>query len=566
MQFFFRYSRFRYSRFLCGVLVFTQFALIAPWQLAVATQQDDAENKPKKDEFESLKIEIADEPRTIDPTTTVYAPLAGKFTIEFDETSIREVVTWIREQAKVTVLLDEVDLSDANILLSEPVTDRLVDQPLYLLLDRLQSISLGWYVEEDILHITTTEMAAQKLSTVPHNVGAFLDQDFKAEDLTQTIMSGTNAMNWQDYGGPGTLVLLGDVLFVRQSDAMHRKVHGLLKALEKHGRRTFIDDPIEHESLRGKLGEKVSVEFKDTPLAEAIDSLSLQVKADIRIDTASFRQARIRKREPVSLRLSNQKLSSVLQALVSPLRLTWTLQNGTILITTQQTAEGLLKTAVFDVRDLSRNQDESQALAEAIMMQTTGQWEENGGQGIIQFAKPGVMVVRNAEKSLQDILQLLETYRQALKVSKVRNRNEVDPKEKITVYYRMPSVIANDLELWLKQLVEPETWKSPNQPEGIGTIVNIKSTPALIGAGKKVLKKSVDEKSQIQEGLLMEYSVLIIHQTRETHEQIRDLIFKIENGSIEAGGGGGLGGQGGGFGGGFFSLRESPAPNPGAKK
>jgi len=356
--------------------------------------------EPGTDEQESLNIVISDEPRTIDPATVVYAPLARKFTVEFDEASLRDVVAWIRTEASVPVLLDEVDLADANILLSEPVTDRLDDQPLYLLLDRLKSISLGWYVDEEILHISTVEMAAQHLSTVSHNVGKFLDQGYHADDLIQSIIRGTNEEEWESYGGSGTLVLLGDVLFVRQSDLMHRKVHGLLKGLENPGRRTFIDDPSEHEGLRDKLSAKVSVEFEDTPLAEAINKLAEQVDADIRIDTDSFRQARIRKREPVSLKLSNQKLSSVLQALVASLRLTWTLENGTILITTQQTAEGLLKTAVFDVRDLSRNENESMSLADAITMQTSGQWDISGGLGTITFARPGVMVVRNSEKSL----------------------------------------------------------------------------------------------------------------------------------------------------------------------
>lgn len=516
------------------------------------------ENKPADSEDkkpESLKIVIADEPKTVDPVATVYNPLAKKMSVAFDETSVREVVSWIRKETGITVLLDEADLKDANILLSEPVTDKLADEPLYLLLDRLRSISLGWYVEEDILHITTAAMAIEKLSTVPHNVGSFLDKEYDPDILTETIIAGTSSDRWEEQGGIGTVVLLGDVMFIRQSDDMHRKVTGLLKALDKHGRRTFIDDPAEHEALRLKLGEKVSVEFNDTPLSEAIEELSAKSKADIRIDMASFRQARIREREPVSLKLSDQKLSSVLQALVAKLRLTWTLQNGTILITTQQTADNLLKAAVYDVRDLSRDDDESAALQDAIMMQTVGRWEEDGGNGSIAFAKPGVMVIRHTEKTLGEVLSLLDTYRQALKISKVRNRNKIDPKEPITEYYRMPKVIADDLEIWLKSLVEPQSWKSDQNQKAIGTIVKIASTPSLIGANNAVLQKTVKEKVQMQSGLVMDYSVLIIHQTRETHDKIRKLIFKVENGDVAQGLEGGLGG--GGFGGGFFRIKES---------
>ncbi|MEC9092207.1 MAG: hypothetical protein VX438_05840, partial [Planctomycetota bacterium] len=372
----------------------------------------------KNEQTDDAKIVITDNPKTVDPATTVYEPLAKKVTVNFKESSVREVVDWVREVSGVTVLVDEADLADEGILLSEPVTDRLNGEPLYLILNRLQSISLGWYVEDSILHITTTEMAAQHLSTVPHNVGKFFDQQFDPDDLTASIIDGSDPETWEDSGGTGTLILLGDVLFVRQSDEMHRKVSGLLVALEKHGRRTFIDDPPEHEALREKLNARVTVDFEDTPLSEAVKELATKTETDLRIDLASFRQARVREREPVSLKLTDQKLVSVLQALAAKLRLTWTLRNGVILVTTEQTAEALLKTAVFDVRDLSRNTDEADALAEAIYRQTEGQWLNlDGGPGMISFAKPGVMVVRNTEKILGEVLIQLENYRQALKIS-----------------------------------------------------------------------------------------------------------------------------------------------------
>ncbi|MEE2640742.1 MAG: hypothetical protein VX768_08960 [Planctomycetota bacterium] len=516
-------------------------------------------NADQEDQPVSLKIVIADEPKTIDPASKVPAPLARKVSVEMDEMSIREVVDWLRKESGMTVLVDEADLLDANILLSEPVTDRLDNQPLYLLLDRLQSIALGWYVEDEILHITTRERALEHLTTVPHNVGSFFDRGFDPDKLTNAIIYGTDSERWEEMGGLGTLVLLGDVLFIRQSDEMHRQVTGLLKAMDKQGRRTFIDDPSEHQALRTRLAEKVSVDFRDTPLSEAIRELVKQTRADIRIDIASFRESRIREREPVSLKLSNQKLSSVLQALVAKLRLTWTLRNGSILVTTRETADSLLKTAVFDVRDLSRNEDESASLQDAIRMQTVGQWEMDGGIGAISFAKPGVMIVRQTEKTQGEVLAVLETYRQALKISKARNRNRIDPLEKITEYYRLPTVIANDLEKLLPSLVDAQSWKSESNPLGIGTIVKVASTPSLLNANSNVVQKKVKEQLKVEGGLVVENSVLIIYQTRETHDRIRDLIFKVENGNIaqgKAGIGFGGGAGGGGFGGGFFSARQ----------
>ena len=56
------------------------------------------------------------------------------------------------------VLLDESNLAGINVLLaSDPVSDRLDDQPLYLLLESASIYgTLDWYVEDEILWITTT--------------------------------------------------------------------------------------------------------------------------------------------------------------------------------------------------------------------------------------------------------------------------------------------------------------------------------------------------------------------------------------------------------------------------
>jgi hypothetical protein len=509
-------------------------------------------------ELESLKIEIADEPKSIDPATLVMASLAKNVTVEFAGTSIREVVDWIRLEQGVTVLVDEAALASTDILLSDPVTEKLDNEPLYLLLERLRALDLSWYVEDDILHLTTVESANDHLTTVPHNVGSFFDDGFAADHLRETIMKATEYESWDELGGMGSLVLLGDVMFIRQTDHVHRKVSGLLVALNKHARRTFIDDPPQHEALRAKLEEKLSVDFVDTPLAEALAFLSEKSGAQIRLDTVAFRENRIRDREPVSLKLTNQKLSSILQALLVKLKLTWTLRDGSILITTASKAETFLKSAVFDVRDLCRNFDESDGLTEALMTQTQGDWDMNGGVGAIVFAKPGVMVVSQTEKAMGEVSTLLENYRAALKVSKVRDREKVDPKELVTRYYRMPTVMAKDLQVALKSLVDPESWVGLGQPAATGRITMVASRPVLIGA--KGVQTKIQEGMELKDGLILEYSVLVVYQTRENQDKISSLIYEIEYG-LPAGGaaggmGGGMGGGGGGFGGGFFSIPD----------
>jgi hypothetical protein len=504
----------------------------------------------------SAAIVIADEPKAIDPATLVPEKLAAKATVQFKETSLTDVVKWIREELKIGVTLDAKALADENILLSEPVTDRLNDEPLYLLLDRLRALGLGWYLEGGVLHITTITDTADHMATVPYNLGDLLDAGYDGPRIDDTITKIAEPASWDGNGGQGSVVLLGDVLFVRNTAPVQRLVAGLLAALRKHGRQTLIADPPQHALLRKKLEENVTVNFKDAPLADAVGQIARKAQADIRLDHAGLKTAGLRERIPVSLDLADQKLKVVLGALLNQHNLTWILRDGALWITSQEEAGATTSSAVYDVRDLCRDQGESNALEGAIESQAKGPWDSNGGNGSIDFVRPGVMVVSSTEDQLAAVLTLLENYRTALRASKPRKHRGADPKEVITHYYRVQTPIAEDLAKFLPQLVRPETWKSAEKPDATGTIVVVASTVDLRDAqGHDVVAEKTAENSK--HVLAVHNSVLIIRQMREVHDQVTELIQNVERGDTSGGGafsgmGGGLGG--GGFGGGFFGV------------
>ncbi len=79
---------------------------------------------------------------------------------------------------------------------------------------------------------------------------------------------------------------------------------------------------------------------------------------------------------------------------------------------------------------------------------------QNGGDATILFPRPQVMVVRQTEQRLDEILALLETYRSALRQSKPR-RHALDPNEVLTYYYRLPTVMADEMATLLPQQIRP---------------------------------------------------------------------------------------------------------------
>jgi len=225
------------------------------------------------------------------------------------------------------------------------------------------------------------------------------------------------------------------------------------------------------------------------------------------------------------------------------------------------------------VRDLCRNENESEALLNAVTNQLAADsWSTAGGPGTIHFPLPGTMVVLQQESVHDKLLQLLDNYRSALRMSKARPRPGSDPKEVLTRYYRMPETVAKDFQEALPLLIQPETWRNDAKPEAVGTIMKL--------ASRGQIDVPANVKPEAAGAVVSTpYAVLVIKQTRQVHEKIPELLFKIEVGEPPLGeggfpqrpfvtsvvpvfggglGGGGFGGAspsapaGGGFGGGLI--------------
>ena len=311
------------------------------------------------------------------------------------------------------------------------------------------------------------------------------------------------------------------------------------------------------ELLHEKLLQKISITLEEVPLSEAIAEIVRVSGADIRANAVELKKAGVRDRSPISMEMSDQKLSLVLQAALSDFKLTWLVQDGVIWIVQNSTAEAATRTATYDVRDLCRDAAESEALMYALMEQAGGSWEDNGDkQGVLLFVRPGILVVRHTEQMLDSVLQLLENYRTALRESKPRKKLGPDPKEVVTYYYRLPTEMAKDFQLHLAELVRPGTWKSENNPDAPGTIMILKSTSDL---QQTFGKTAVHSKGSSDAGsgyiMVVDNSVLIIRHMREVQEEIDNLLDKLTTGSrpVDPNAMGGQGG--GGFGGGFFDVR-----------
>ena len=126
------------------------------------------------------------------------------------------------EKQKLDIQLDMKALEEAAYDLYEPLFQELNDEPVYLLLNRLRSKGLDWYVEDGIVHLTTRTANENHQYTVSYLLSELIEAGYTpGDELVDALQSTIDAPTWKANGGQGSAIVLGDVLFVRQSSDMH---------------------------------------------------------------------------------------------------------------------------------------------------------------------------------------------------------------------------------------------------------------------------------------------------------------------------------------------------------
>jgi len=119
-----------------------------------------------------------------------------------------------------------------------------------------------------------------------------------------------------------------------------------------NGIRTPTHNPIE-QSIERKLTAPISpINFKDVPLKQAIEDLSVISGVNIVMDTAAMNEAGVNLEFPLSLKVENISLKSALNLLLSQVKLTYLIQDEVLQVTTQDKSKGNNKQIIYPVADL----------------------------------------------------------------------------------------------------------------------------------------------------------------------------------------------------------------------
>ncbi|MBT4864387.1 MAG: hypothetical protein HON53_04595 [Planctomycetaceae bacterium] len=195
-----------------------------------------------------------------------------------------------------------------------------------------------------------------------------------------------------------------------------------------------VSHKAEAKILRG-LQTKVTLEFDDTSLQEAMKTLAARAKLPLLFDETAMSEEGIAIDEPLSARIQNRTAEHAIDRLLKPIGLTWIIENEVLLITTLINAEERFVRRVYDVKGLLDWNEQAQRLArgstenplpgafhfsgdevagdwliEAIQQHSTGPWDAIDGVGGTPDLVDDRLIVRQSQPIQKEVLGMLTVF------------------------------------------------------------------------------------------------------------------------------------------------------------
>lgn len=573
----------------------------------------------------------------------VAAALATPVEVSFPDTPLIEVIAYLSERSGLNILPDRRALEDEGVTLDEPVTlhlpaiPSLTDQEQKVLesgtdeekrvlklterlpvleqvLDRItRERNLDWYVDADILHITSRMVADERMLVRHAGIQQLLSNGIHRERLDRILQSMTPGPWMDSEGTGGSIAAFGSGLSVKQNWRNHLEIAVLLNALEKRQFARLVRFPQQHARAEAALRQTVSVQLMEAPLYEAIPHLSDLAQVRIIVDHLALDDLGISSDAPVSLSLTDVPLETTLDLALREFDLTTIIQDGLLTVTSRDRAAEERYTALYDISRLTTAEGDASDLINAIQTTTSPWMEIDGEGGDIVAPGGGLLLVRQTREAHAGIERLLSFHQKNLpEEGTIASAARLE-----TRFYHLQAETAEDLLTVIPQTIAPETWHSIMYRDAKGTIQKVAiqqyreaAAPSPSPAAKpsqpvKPVQPAVPQTPgtpppatgtgaatpQNQTSVLIPpaafvlaqfggaaapaapvspaggpgvtvipHAVLIIHQTPAVHREIDRLLqnLGIAAQGVPATAAGGMGAGGGGFGGGggggFFSV------------
>jgi hypothetical protein len=176
----------------------------------------------------------------------------------------------------------------------------------------------------------------------------------------------------------------------------------------------------EEQKIEQALESPISWNFDDVGLADVLQFIESEAGIDLELDAPALDGAGIDQNTTIDSSVREVPLRQGLQRFLKELNLAAVIENGAVLITTQDEADAKMRIVVFDVSDVVMDDSgevDFYSLIDAITSTIEpDSWEDVGGQASIQELPKGaqsLLVIRQTDTALAEITGLLAALRQA---------------------------------------------------------------------------------------------------------------------------------------------------------
>lgn len=199
--------------------------------------------------------------------------------------------------------------------------------------------------------------------------------------------------------------------------------------------------------IASALEKNLSVEFDEQPLNEVVEYLRKQTGVVLLADTRAMDDVGLAYDVPVSAKLSDMPLRSLLRHLLKEFDLTWTVRDGVLLITTPEEAECCMETEIYNVLDLIKLRDQAapdEYDYDSIinLITTTAEphsWDTVGGWGSAEAFRGGVVITQTRDVHDQ-IVDMLAVLRKAKEIAE-GHTDKAPPTACVDPYADDPAVV-----------------------------------------------------------------------------------------------------------------------------
>ena len=314
-------------------------------------------------------------------------------------------------------------------------------------------------VDRSVLTITTSTVAEETLVTRMYTVADLIRSSLgphfsELKQLEECISSTVVPDSWDDVGGPGTIAHYKGALTISNTLEAHRDIAGLLNALRKFPANrtkkvatTITSTNSESADIGKAMQSLVDAKFEKKSLLEAVDSLLSEAKVAYFYHHSVIENGT----EPEFDRLTEEfrevPLGQILSLMLDEFGLAWTYSDESVAIMTQEAAEQLHQTQVFDVSRLidDRLTDSSWADSEASQLGNAitdvvspNSWENVGGLGAVEYLPNRcVLVISNTAEILNEVEAQLDMMEQARKAAYAKPKAEPSPSDVVKRIYTL---------------------------------------------------------------------------------------------------------------------------------